>query len=59
MFASLMIIPNYTQLFVHDLHNDIHEGHIASYSPDSVRQRLRAQIHFSHTNDCPQIWHSH
>ena len=50
--------PNCTQLLVNGIIalNDIYEALRAGYSPGSVRQRLRARIHFSHTN---YFWSSH
>ena len=39
--------------------NDIHDHLEAGYSPGRVRQRLMAQIHFSHTTYCLQFWPSY
>jgi len=36
-------------------HNGIHGSHEEGYSPGRVGKRLRAEIHFSHTNYSLQI----
>ena len=42
-------------LMIFIAHNDIHGSLAEGYNPGRVRERLRAQIHFSHTSYSLQI----
>ena len=50
-FMTSPNVPNHSQLLVNEIHGQLQAG----YNPDKVRQRLRAQMHFSYTSYSPQI----
>ena len=56
-FMTSQNAPKCTQLIVNDIHshNDIHGSLEEGYNHGRFRERLRAQIHFSHTSYSLQI----
>ena len=52
-FTTSLKAPKWLMIFI--AHNDIHGSLEEGYSPGRIRERLRAQIHFSHTSYSLQI----